>query len=74
VNTKRRAPFRNADHILDDPLSAHAHAFPRVTEIVSWDKAQGDALRMAGTPAHRSTSCTQAIEVSFERRKTNGLP
>lgn len=34
----------------DDPLNAHAHAFPRVTEIVSWDKAQGDALRMAGAP------------------------
>ncbi|MEC5404844.1 methyltransferase domain-containing protein [Paraburkholderia sp. MPAMCS5] len=32
----------------DDPLKAHAHVFPRVTEIVSWDKAQGDALRMAG--------------------------
>lgn len=32
----------------DDPLSAHAHAFPLVTEVVSWDKAEGDALRMAG--------------------------
>ncbi|CAB3683646.1 hypothetical protein LMG22037_02602 [Paraburkholderia phenoliruptrix] len=34
----------------DDPLSAHAHVFPRVTDILSWDKPQGDALRMAGAP------------------------
>jgi len=32
----------------DDPLKAHAHVFPRVTEVVSWDKAQGDALHMSG--------------------------